>query len=396
MKIIQIIEIVISLILFAIIINILISKKTNYKIITCVIAINLLVIIHLGYSNIQIHLNEGQVVDKQVSAYEVLQKEIINKDTTPPIIVLKGKTQINLKKGETYQEEGFSAIDEKDGSLVRKVIVTKKKISDTQYKIIYSVEDSAGNKASAERTINTEKSQTDNKNNNIKNNNTTTNQEVTEKKKKKNTTGIIYLTFDDGPSNSSTPKILDILKEENVKATFFILNYNESTVALVKREVTEGHSVGIHGYSHDYKKIYKSVDSYMENLNKLQDKIYKTTGIKTTLTRFPGGSSNTISKFNKGIMTKLTKEIGKQGYKYCDWNVDSGDATNPKNSEKVYKNVVEGLYPDKENIVLLHDFSGNQKTIDALKKIIKYGKENNYTFKAITTDTKMVHHGILN
>ena len=228
-----------------------------------------------------------------------------------------------------------------------------------------------------------------------------TNQVVVEEQSEsseKNEKGVIYLTFDDGPTTSSTPKILDILKEENVKATFFILNYNEEGEKLIRREVVEGHSVGIHGYSHEYSKIYKSDEAYLENLNKLQIKIKKSTGVNSTITRFPGGSSNTISrKYNKKIMTRMVKKIQEVGYKYYDWNVDSGDAANPKNEKEVYNNVTKRLSLKRSNVVLMHDFANNKKTIAALKNIIEYGKKNGYKFRAITeNDDPIVHHGINN
>lgn len=134
----------------------------------------------------------------------------------------------------------------------------------------------------------------------------------------------------------------------------------------------------------------------MENIKKLQEKIKKSTGVTTNLTRFPGGSSNTISSFNPKIMTKLTKEIVKKGYRYYDWNVSSGDAGEAKNRDEVYQNVIKDLYRNGNNVVLMHDFSGNQKTVDALRAIIQYGKRNGYTFEAITENTPMVTHRINN
>ncbi len=296
---------------------------------------------------------------------EVIQEE----NDEPPVIILKGDKDITLNEGESYKEQGYSATDDRDGSLVKNVKVEKKNVTDTQYNLVYTVADSSGNIAKEERHVKFHK-------------------------KKKNK-GVIYLTFDDGPS-SNTNNILDILKEEKVKATFFLLNYEKSQENLVQREFKEGHALGIHGYSHDYGKIYKSVDAYMENLDKLQKKIYQTTGKKVTITRFPGGSSNTISDFNPGIMSKLCKEIGKKGYKYCDWNVDSEDAGGARNSDEIYKNVIKDLRKDRNNVVLMHDASDKINTVKALRKIIKYGKEHGYTFDILTPETEMVHHGIAN
>ena len=208
---------------------------------------------------------------------------------------------------------------------------------------------------------------------------------------------VIYLTFDDGPSYSSTPKILNILKKNDVKATFFVINYDSAGEKLIKREAEEGHTIAIHGYSHDYGAIYTSEKAYMNNLYKLQDKLYKTLGYRTWLTRFPGGSSNLVSrKYNKGIMRKLVKTVDKNGYAYFDWNVSSGDAGGVHTSGQVYKNVVSGLRKNRDNVVLMHDFSGNAKTVNALNAIIKYGKSHGYEFRAITDSTAQVHHNVQN
>lgn len=212
-----------------------------------------------------------------------------------------------------------------------------------------------------------------------------------------NKEGVIYLTFDDGPSLDITPKVLDILKEENIKATFFVLNYEQSKEGLIKRIVQEGHTIGIHGYSHVYKDIYFSDDAYMNNIYKLQEKIKNTTGITTKYTRFPGGSSNTVSKkYSSGIMTRLTKRVLEEGYKYYDWNVSVEDAGSSKTSEEVYNRFVNGLSDTRANIVLMHDFTGNNKTLDVLRDMIHYGKENGYTFESIDEKTPMIIHGVNN
>ena len=213
----------------------------------------------------------------------------------------------------------------------------------------------------------------------------------------KSTKGVIYLTFDDGPSSTITPKVLDILKKEKVKATFFVLNYSKSNEKYIKRIVKEGHTIGVHGYSHEYSKIYKSKKAFLNNVYSLQKKIKKSTGVTTKFMRFPGGSSNTISRhYYKGIMRILTKEMLSRGFKYFDWNVSSGDAGGAKTSNDVYKNVTRNLSKKRGNMVLCHDFAGNTKTLNALSKIIKYAKKNGYTFKAIDENTPMYAHGVNN
>ena len=134
----------------------------------------------------------------------------------------------------------------------------------------------------------------------------------------------------------------------------------------------------------------------MENITKLQRKILATTGYNSTITRFPGGSSNTVSKFNPGIMTRLCKLVVDSGYRYFDWNVSSGDAGGAKNADQLYNNVIKGLSKSKQNVVLMHDFSSNSKLIEALPRIINYGIENGYTFSRITENTPMVTHSTNN
>lgn len=246
------------------------------------------------------------------------------------------------------------------------------------YTITYKVKDTSGNEATKTRTV------------------TVTNAPAKATTGTDGQKGVIYLTFDDGPSSSITPKILDILKKKNVPATFFILNYSDANEQLVKREVAEGHTVAIHGYSHSYSEIYQSEEAYMKNITMLQEKIKKSTGCNTIITRFPGGSSNTVSKFNPGIMTRLTELVVNKGYRYFDWNVSSGDAGGARTSEDVYNNVTKGLKKTRMNVVLMHDFSGNTKTLNALEAIIDYGIENGYTFARITENTPMVTHGVNN
>ena len=305
---------------------------------------------------------------------KILSRKVLVTDKEKPEIILNGDIDYIMYSNVEYNEPGYSAKDNYDGDITNKVTVAKEEISDKKYKLIYTVNDSSGNQTICERTVTL----------------------IEPSKVNPSKNGVIYLTFDDGPSANTTPKILDILKKQNVKATFFILNYSSANEHLVKRIVDEGHSIGIHGYSHNYKEIYTSEQTYIENLNKLQEKIKKTTGVTTNITRFPGGSSNTVSKFNKGIMTRLTKLVEAKGYKYYDWNIESGDSGGAKTKEDVYNNVIKYLSKKRANVVLMHDFSSNNKTINALNDIINYGKNNGYTFEAINDETPTIHHRVNN
>ncbi len=215
--------------------------------------------------------------------------------------------------------------------------------------------------------------------------------EVTQAKK-----SMIYLTFDDGPNRYSTPKVLNILKKQRVPATFFELKPAAADFDLTQRVLNEGHSLALHGYQHKYDVIYRSEKVYRENLDKLRNLFFDKFGVWCSVTRFPGGSSNQVSRYNPGIMTRLTKKLHGFGYHYFDWNVSSGDAGDVHTSEAVYKNVTKGLKKGRRNIVLMHDFGGNDKTINALEKIIKYGKKHGYSFLPITASTPENHHTVLN
>lgn len=264
-------------------------------------------------------------------AYKVRHIKVVDK--TAPEIKLNGKAFVNVKTNEEYKDEGATATDNKDGDLTSRI--TKEGNVDTskdgKYTITYKVKDNNDNEATAQRTVFVGETQA---------------------------VGVIYLTFDDGPSANTTPRILDTLKEKGVNATFFIINYNEANESLVKRAIDEGNAIGIHGYSHDYSVLYKSVDACYENIKKLQDKVEKTTGKKVMITRFPGGASNTVSRrYCSGVMTEISKKILAEGFKYYDWNVASGDSGDVKTADAVYKNVTNGIKPGRNNIVLMHDFS---------------------------------------
>ncbi len=307
------------------------------------------------------------VIDSSGNKREVIRK-IVAKDKEKPTIKLNGEDNIFLGINDIYIEENVVVSDNCDLDISNKVEIINNidttKVGD--YKVIYKVKDTSNNESELIR--------------NVKVRDTL----------KPNT---IYLTFDDGPRDGTTDVILDILKEKGVKATFFVtMNGSDS---LIKRIVDEGHSIGIHTASHRYDIIYASVDNYFNDLEQVKDRIYNISGVETKLVRFPGGSSNTISKkYKEGIMTTLVNDILNKGYQYYDWNVDSGDASFATNPTKLYNSVINSISHDKYNVILMHDTK--TYTRDALSKIIDYSLTNGYSFDSIDIDTMLVRQRLNN
>ena len=204
--------------------------------------------------------------------------------------------------------------------------------------------------------------------------------------------GVIYLTFDDGPG-SETPRLLEILDKYNAKATFFVVN---TPFAETIRQISyAGHGLAMHSATHDFEKIYSSEEAYFDDLEKMESVIEQYAGYRPNLIRFPGGSSNQVSKkYSEGIMTTLTQSVEEKGYIYHDWNVDSCDAGGATTAEEVYHNVIEGCRTREFSVVLMHDI--RSYTIDAIEDILIWGLENGYTFEAMTTDTRAIHHTVKN
>ena len=203
---------------------------------------------------------------------------------------------------------------------------------------------------------------------------------------------VIYLTFDDGPG-VYTSKILNILSKYNAKATFFVTNQFSGYVHLIKNEYDAGHTVAVHTYTHNYN-IYKSVDVYVNDFNKMNNVIEKYTGSKSKIFRFPGGSSNTVSRsYAKGVVKNIANYMTNLGYKYFDWDVSSGDASGA-NSSKIYSNVVNGVKNCSKCIVLMHDIKST--TANALDSILKTLTEQGYRFAPLTINSPTVHHKIAN
>ena len=179
----------------------------------------------------------------------------------------------------------------------------------------------------------------------------------------------VYLTFDDGPS-SYTDDILDILKQYDVKATFFVVGKtDEKSLEYYQRIVDEGHTLGLHSYSHVYEEIYKDVDAYGEDLRRLQELLYDTTGVWSRYTRFPGGSSNKVSPVD---MQEFIAYLHEQGMEYFDWNVSSGDAAPGYTSvQTIVNNVMNNIEKYDNVIVLMHDAASKKTTVEALPIIIE-------------------------
>ncbi|MBQ8985248.1 polysaccharide deacetylase [Candidatus Saccharibacteria bacterium] len=203
--------------------------------------------------------------------------------------------------------------------------------------------------------------------------------------------GTIYLTFDDGPGDY-TGRLLDILKKHDVKATFFVTGRGDDS--LILREHNEGHTVGLHTWSHVYEDVYRSVDSYFADLYKIQDRVKRITGVESKLIRFPGGSSNLVSaQYVRGLMSTLTREVEARGFSYFDWNVVSGDAGGTYTSDGVYNNVTSRLR-EGANVVLQHDIK--DFSVDAVDRIIEYGKSHGFDFKPLDSNSPTMHHGVNN
>ena len=254
------------------------------------------------------------------------------------------------------------------------------------------------NNTNTTNTTETQSKPTENKTNENKTqtNKVSENKTAESKTNTSNGKSIAYLTFDDGPS-SITNSVLDILKKYNVKATFFVINSGSYNKTTLQREVNEGHTIGLHAYDHNYAIAYKDDNSYLDGIDKLRAKVKADTGFDSHYIRFPGGSSNTISKrYSKGIMSRITKTAKQRGYKYYDWNVDDDDAGRARTADDCYNNVVRELSPNRSNIVLMHDFGTNKKILDALPRIIEYCQKNGYTMLPIDDNTPEIHHGISN
>ena len=304
----------------------------------------------------------------------VAKRKIPLRDMVLPEIQLEGGEDYVITLGTRYEEPGFTATDNVDGDVTAMVRVEGEVdwLTAGVYPITYTVSDSCENTTVVTRNVEVAA------------------QEWTDTVYPDGK--VVYLTFDDGPS-AYTSELLDVLDAYGAKATFFVVGSGSGN--MMRQIVKRGHSIGIHTVSHDYGQIYSSPEAYFDDLMKMQSIIYDHTGVKTTLMRFPGGSSNLVSRHScEGIMTFLTQAVQDAGFQYFDWNVYSGDAGETKRTEKVVENVIGGIQEHRVSIVLQHDI--HKYSVDAVEDILRWGKRNGYKFLALQNDSPGFHHDLNN
>lgn len=207
----------------------------------------------------------------------------------------------------------------------------------------------------------------------------------------------VYLTFDDGPSYNTQP-VLDILDAYGIKATFFVTNINPDFLDMIQECYRRGHTIGLHTYSHDYAQVYASVEAYWADLDAIGAIVRERIGYVPCFIRFPGGSSNTISRdYTPGIMTQLSQDVVAAGYQYYDWDASCGDGAAHTADELVEATRWDTEpYGYKSIVFLMHDGAAKDTTVEALPRIIEYFQEQGYAFAPIDRTTCVPHHGIGN
>ena len=200
----------------------------------------------------------------------------------------------------------------------------------------------------------------------------------------------VYLTFDDGPS-IYTGQILDILKANDIKATFFVIaREDESYWPYYTRILEEGHTLGMHSYTHDYNQVYASLDSFETDVNSLSQFLYDRTGEYPTIYRFPGGSSNTVCNVP---MEECIAYLNEQGITYYDWNALNGDAVSSElPPEKLVENIMNSVRQNNTSIVLMHDMQSRHTTVESLQPLIDTLKDEGYEMLPIDEDTPLIQH----
>ena len=299
-----------------------------------------------------------------------LEVPIITTKKPKDVFKLNGNSTVYVVRGNKYSDSGVTYTDG-CGNKLNDKITTNSNV-DTSKDGEYTVTYTAGNNKLTRKVIVYKPSDTSDRGSNGEKH--------------------IYLTFDDGPG-VYTEKVLNTLAKYNVKATFFVTHQFASYVPLIKKEYEAGHSIAVHSYTHNWN-VYKSVDAYVDDFNKMNKDVLKYTGSYTKIFRFPGGSSNTISRnYSKGVVKAIATRMLNDGYQYFDWDVDSGDAAGASRN-KIYNNVVNGAKTCKKCIVLMHDIKPN--TVNELDNILKTLTSQGYKFGTLSVNSPTVHHAIAN
>ena len=199
---------------------------------------------------------------------------------------------------------------------------------------------------------------------------------------------MVYLTFDDGPTEY-TPQIIDILNQHHVPATFFVVGDTGYTHHM-RMIVENGHAIGLHSYNHDFEQIYRSSEAFFNDLQKIDDIVFNETGVRSMIIRFPGGSSVTRGA-TKSTMNRLKIEVIEKGYQYFDWNCDSSDSKGAQSASGAFSNIKsrEKEFGDIV-IVLMHDTK--KITVEYLPRVIEYFKTLGYDFLPLSLDAPAIHH----
>ena len=202
-------------------------------------------------------------------------------------------------------------------------------------------------------------------------------------------THYVYLTFNSVPGDN-TEKILDILAQHQVKATFFVIgSEDDENNAIYQRIINEEHTIGMHSYSNQYSLIYSSTDAFKEDYLKISDVLYELTGTRSMFYRFPGGSGNQISNVN---MAEFVHILNEEQITYFDWNVSAGDTASNYTKEDVLNNVLGGVFKYKTSVVLLHDGSNKSATADALGVLIEQLKQQGAVILPIDENTNVIQY----
>lgn len=203
---------------------------------------------------------------------------------------------------------------------------------------------------------------------------------------------VCCLTFDDGPS-ANTGRVLEILEQYGVKATFFVVGTSAATPAgqeWLKRIAAAGHAIGMHSWSHDYKKVYASVEAFLEEFNSLYQWIYQTAGVYPSVYRFPGGSLN---GYNRGVYQEIIAEMTRRGFVYYDWNASAQDATvYPRPAWEIAADCLRGVGRELV-VVLCHDSAARTTTVDALPTVIQGYQNAGYAFSPLHPGVEQVTFG---